>query len=87
MISVAASVSRQTWKANYADEVSARQNLVNFASGGPREDGGSRTAAPGSAIRRAHVAPGSPVPGVGYDLPAGYAMFNGTTSGLPGGGR
>ena len=27
--------------------------------------------------------PGSPVPGVGYDLPAGYAMFNGTSMASP----
>lgn len=86
VISVAAGVSKATWKANYGADVSADQALFPFSSRGPREDGGLKptVSAPGSAISTIPTwEPGSPVAEAGYDLPPGYAMFNGTSMSSP----
>ncbi len=86
VVSVASSISKQTWLANYGSEVSSRQNLHNYSSRGPREDGGLKPniSAPGSAVssvpqwlKQAEVAE------TGYGLPVGYAMFNGTSMASP----
>jgi subtilisin family serine protease len=86
VVSVAASVSKATWLANYGSEVRTSNNLFNFSSRGPREDGGFKPniAAPGSAISTTPLwQPGSPVPQAGYDLPPGYSMLNGTSMAAP----
>ncbi|WIM98811.1 S8 family serine peptidase [Actinoplanes oblitus] len=85
-VSVAASVTRQTWLANYGSVTRKRQQLFPFSSRGPREDGGFKPnlAAPGSAISA--VPTWEPVAGldtVGYHLPIGYAMENGTSMAAP----
>jgi len=86
VVSVAASVSRDTWLANYGSQVRTRNALFNFSSRGPREDGGFKPTitAPGAAIS---TTPGwelgSPVPEAGYALPPGYSMFNGTSMASP----
>ncbi len=85
-VSVAAAVSRDTWLANYGSVVQRRNNVFPFSSRGPREDGGFKPniAAPGSAISTIESwQPGSPVAQAGYSLPAGYAMFNGTSMSSP----
>ena len=86
VVSVAAGISRATWRANYGADVSADQALFNFSARGPREDGGWRPtlSAPGSAISTIPTwKPGQPVAEAGYPLPPGYAMFNGTSMSSP----
>ncbi|SCL19168.1 pre-peptidase C-terminal domain-containing protein [Micromonospora rhizosphaerae] len=86
VVSVAASVSKETWLANYGSEVSKANNLFNFSSRGPREDGGLKPSisAPGSAISSIPMwQAGSPAAEAGYSLPAGYGMFNGTSMAAP----
>ena len=86
VVSVAAGISKATWKANYGADVSADQALFNFSSRGPREDGGLKPtiSAPGSAISTIPTwEPGGPVAEAGYPLPPGYAMFNGTSMSSP----
>jgi subtilisin family serine protease len=86
VVSVAASVSKDTWLANYGSVVRTKNNLFNFSSRGPREDGGFKPniAAPGSAISTTPLwQPGGPVPEAGYQLPPGYSMLNGTSMASP----
>lgn len=86
VVSVGASVSRETWLANYGSTVRASNAMFNFSSRGPREDGGFKPniAAPGAAISTTPLwQPGSPVPEAGYPLPAGYQMMNGTSMASP----
>lgn len=86
VLSVGASISRETWKANYGSDVSFARGMLTFSSGGPREDGGFKPnlTAPGSAISTTPTwQPGGPVAEAGYGLPAGYAMFNGTSMASP----
>jgi subtilisin family serine protease len=85
-VSVGASVSRATWKADYGADVSARQHVFNFSSRGPREDGGLKpdVTAPGAAVSTIPTwQSGQQVPEAGYALPPGYAMFNGTSMASP----
>lgn len=86
VVSVAASISRDTWRANYGSEVRARHSVFPFSSRGPREDGGLKPniTAPGAAISTTPLwLPGSAVPEAGYDLPPGYQMLNGTSMAAP----
>ncbi|HQV82595.1 MAG TPA: S8 family serine peptidase [Ornithinibacter sp.] len=86
VVSVASSVSKQTWLSNYGSVVSTPLTLHNYSSRGPREDGGFKPniMAPGSAVSTVPqwlVQPG--VAETGYTLPVGYAMFNGTSMASP----
>ena len=86
VVSVAASISKDTWLANYGSVVTKKNALFNFSSRGPREDGGVKpnVTAPGSAISTAPTWQlGNPVPEAGYSLPPGYAMLNGTSMASP----
>ncbi|WP_328918964.1 S8 family serine peptidase [Streptomyces jietaisiensis] len=86
VISVGASVSRETWAANYGSAVTTRYAMMPFSSRGPREDGGftPTLTAPGAAINTTQTwLPGSPVPEAGYSLPAGYSMLQGTSMASP----
>jgi hypothetical protein len=86
VISVASSISRQTWLANYGSVTRTPYQLHNFSSRGPREDGGFKPniAAPGSAISTTPLwQPGIPVPEAGYSLPPGYQHINGTSMASP----
>lgn len=86
VVSVAASVSKQTWLANYGSVVRKKQSLFPFSSRGPREDGGFKPsiAAPGSAISTVPQWLKQPdVAETGYTLPIGYAMFQGTSMASP----
>lgn len=84
-VSVGSSISSATWLSNYGSKTAQKQSLHGFSSRGPREDGGFKPniVAPGSAISTTPrwQAPG-PVAGT-YELPAGYAMFNGTSMAAP----
>ncbi|WP_431998497.1 S8 family serine peptidase [Streptomyces fungicidicus] len=86
VISVGASVSRDTWAANYGSVVKKKYAMMPFSSRGPREDGGftPTLTAPGAAINTIQTwMPGAPVAEAGYDLPAGYGMLQGTSMASP----
>ncbi|MEH1015382.1 S8 family serine peptidase [Micromonospora sp. CPCC 206060] len=86
VVSTAASISQDTWLANYGSVVRKPNALFNFSSRGPREDGGFKPniTAPGSAISTAPTwQAGAPVAEAGYPLPPGYAMINGTSMASP----
>ena len=83
--SVGSYITDDTWRSNYGSEVDQADNLHPYSSRGPREDGGFKPqiVAPGSAISTVPVwQAGAPVAGT-YDLPPGYAMFNGTSMASP----
>ncbi|MGX6603676.1 S8 family serine peptidase [Micromonosporaceae bacterium Da 78-11] len=86
VVSVAASISKDTWLANYGSVTRKPLQLFPFSSRGPREDGGFKPniSAPGSAISSIptwELVPG--LPQAGYTLPNGYAMQNGTSMASP----
>ncbi|GGU31192.1 S8 family serine peptidase [Nocardioides albus] len=86
VISVAASVSDDTWLADYGARVPAALDLFPFSSRGPSEDGALKptVTAPGAAVSSIPAwLEGQPVPDAGYELPAGYAMLNGTSMASP----
>ncbi|MFI6682348.1 S8 family serine peptidase [Streptomyces sp. NPDC050485] len=86
VISVGASISKETWAANYGSGVSTDYQMMPFSSRGPREDGGftPTITAPGAAINSTQTwLPGSPVKESGYGLPAGYSMLQGTSMASP----
>ncbi|MCF2130781.1 S8 family serine peptidase [Strepomyces sp. STD 3.1] len=86
VISVGASISRETWAANYGSQVRTKYAMMPFSSRGPREDGGftPTLTAPGAAVNTIQTwMPGAPVPEAGYDLPAGYGMLQGTSMASP----
>ena len=86
VVSVASSISRESWLANYGSVVRTPYELHPFSSRGPREDGGFKPniTAPGSAISTTPVfEPGVPVAEAGYSLPPGYSMLQGTSMAAP----
>ncbi|MFJ2603774.1 S8 family serine peptidase [Streptomyces sp. NPDC087425] len=86
VISVGATISKDTWAANYGSVVASTYAMMPFSSRGPREDGGftPTLSAPGSAINTTQTwLPGGPVAEAGYQLPAGYSMLQGTSMASP----
>ncbi|MCM2414074.1 S8 family serine peptidase [Streptomyces sp. RKAG290] len=86
VISVGASISKETWAANYGSGVTKKYDMLPFSSRGPREDGGftPTLTAPGASINSTQTwLPGSPVKEAGYSLPAGYSMLQGTSMASP----
>ncbi|QOV38295.1 S8 family serine peptidase [Streptomyces ferrugineus] len=86
VISVGATVSKETWAANYGSVVETEYAMMPFSSRGPREDGGftPTLSAPGAAINTIQTwLPGAPVAEAGYSLPAGYGMLQGTSMASP----
>jgi subtilisin family serine protease len=86
VVSVAASISKDTWLANYGSQVRKENALFNFSSRGPREDGGFKPniTAPGSAISTVNTWIKEPdLAEAGYTLPIGLAMLNGTSMAAP----
>ncbi|MDC0765636.1 S8 family serine peptidase [Streptomyces sp. HD] len=86
VISVGASISKETWAANYGSAVEKKYAMMPFSSRGPREDGGftPTLVAPGAAINSIQTwLPGAPVAEAGYPLPAGYGMLQGTSMASP----
>ncbi|MFB6943545.1 S8 family serine peptidase [Streptomyces sp. NPDC060286] len=85
-ISVAASVSSDTWWADYGSKVATKQGIFGFSSRGPAENGAlaPQVSAPGAAISSIPMwLSGEAVPEAGYSLPAGYGMANGTSMAAP----
>ena len=86
VVAVAASISKDTWLANYGSVVRKKLDIMPFSSRGPREDGGFKPniTAPGAAISTIQLwLPGAPVAEAGYGLPPGYAMLQGTSMASP----
>ncbi|MFI0240080.1 S8 family serine peptidase [Streptomyces sp. NPDC016845] len=86
VISVGASISKETWAANYGSKVEKSYAMMPFSSRGPREDGGftPTITAPGASINSTQTwLPGSPAAEAGYSLPAGYSMLQGTSMASP----
>ncbi|MCX4908666.1 S8 family serine peptidase [Streptomyces sp. NBC_00878] len=86
VISVGASISKETWAANYGSAVEKKYAMLPFSSRGPREDGGftPTLTAPGASINTTQTwFPGGPVAEAGYALPAGYSMLQGTSMASP----
>ncbi|MFI7415195.1 S8 family serine peptidase [Streptomyces sp. NPDC049627] len=86
VISVGASISKETWASNYGSVVEKKYAMMPFSSRGPREDGGftPTLVAPGAAINTTQTwLPGAPVAEAGYSLPAGYSMLQGTSMASP----
>ncbi|MES5821072.1 S8 family serine peptidase [Streptomyces sp. RG80] len=86
VISVGASISKETWAANYGSAVSKSYAMMPFSSRGPREDGGftPTLVAPGAAVNTIQTwLPGAPIAEAGYALPAGYGMLQGTSMASP----
>ncbi|MFI5678085.1 S8 family serine peptidase [Streptomyces cellulosae] len=86
VISVGATISKETWAANYGSVVEKKYAMMPFSSRGPREDGGftPTLSAPGAAINTTQTwLPGAPVAEAGYTLPAGYSMLQGTSMASP----
>ncbi|MFJ8231237.1 S8 family serine peptidase [Streptomyces sp. NPDC094448] len=85
-ISVGASISKESWAANYGSLVTKKYQMMPFSSRGPREDGGftPTVTGPGSAIQTTQTwSPGGPVREAGYELPPGYSMIQGTSMSSP----
>ena len=85
VMSVGSYIANATWASNYGSSTTRADNLHPFSSRGPREDGGFKPqiVAPGSAVSTVPTwQPGGSVGGT-YVLPAGYAMFNGTSMASP----
>ncbi|MBV1941726.1 S8 family serine peptidase [Streptomyces sp. BV286] len=86
VISVGASISKETWASNYGSQVSKKYAMLPFSSRGPREDGGftPTLTAPGASINTTQTwFPGGPVAEAGYSLPPGYSMLQGTSMASP----
>ncbi|MFJ4756810.1 S8 family serine peptidase [Streptomyces sp. NPDC088763] len=86
VISVGATISKETWAANYGSAVEKKYAMMPFSSRGPREDGGftPTLSAPGASINTTQTwLPGGPVAEAGYALPAGYSMLQGTSMASP----
>ncbi|MCX4396625.1 S8 family serine peptidase [Streptomyces sp. NBC_00053] len=86
VISVGASISKETWASNYGSNVTKKYDMLPFSSRGPREDGGFAPilTAPGASINTTQTwLPGGPVKESGYSLPAGYSMLQGTSMASP----
>lgn len=85
VMSVGSYITDRTWRSNYGSDSAYADNIHGYSSRGPREDGGFKPQilAPGSAISTVPTwQAGGPVAGT-YSLPAGYAMFNGTSMASP----
>ncbi len=86
VVSVGASVTRETWWSNYGSAVAFKDGVFPFSSRGPREDGGLKPdiTAPGSAVSTTpRWMPSASVAQTGYTLPTGYSHLNGTSMAAP----
>ncbi|MET8676307.1 S8 family serine peptidase [Streptomyces sp. NPDC004647] len=86
VLSVGATVSKDTWAANYGSQVKRKYSMMPFSSRGPREDGGftPTISAPGASVNTIQTwVAGQPVAEAGYELPPGYGMLQGTSMASP----
>jgi subtilisin family serine protease len=90
VMSVGSYITDATWRSNYGSDSAYVDNIHNYSSRGPREDGGFKPEiiAPGAAVSTVPTwqgpfqVPTGPAPGA-YTLPPGYDMFNGTSMASP----
>jgi subtilisin family serine protease len=90
VMSVGSYITDATWRSNYGSNSAYVDNIHNYSSRGPREDGGFKPEiiAPGAAVSTVPTwqgpfqVPTGPAPGA-YTLPPGYDMFNGTSMASP----
>ena len=90
VVSVASSVSKETWLSNYGSVVTTPLTLHNYSSRGPREDGGFKpnVMAPGSAVSSVPQWLKQPdVAETGYTLPDRLRDVQRHLDGLPAGRR
>ena len=83
VMSVGASITRDTYLADYGADPIYADNMLYFSSRGPREDGGFKPniVAPGAAVSSTPMWQGGS--GLPYSLPPGYSLFNGTSMAAP----
>lgn len=86
VVSVGASVHKDTWLANFGAEMTGKtEGLFTFSSRGPAEDGSLKPnlVAPGSAVSSIPMwMEGLPIPDT-YPLPPGYGTYAGTSMAAP----
>ncbi|WP_371572447.1 S8 family serine peptidase [Streptomyces sp. NBC_01314] len=85
-VSVGATVSRDTWAADYGSAVEKKNNLFTFSSRGPREDGGftPTLSAPGASVNATPTwQPSVTTAEAGWSLPPGYSTHYGTSAASP----
>ncbi|MGY1496840.1 S8 family serine peptidase [Streptomyces sp. QTS52] len=85
-VSVGATVSRETWAADYGSVVTRKNNLFTFSSRGPREDGGftPTLSAPGASVNATPTwQPSVTTAEAGWSLPPGYSTHYGTSAASP----
>lgn len=86
VVSVGASISRETWAANYGSEVDFDYGMLPFSAAGPSASGDFKptVSGPGASVNAIPTwQEGNPVPEAGYDLPPGYGMLQGTSMSSP----
>ena len=83
VMSVAASLTKETLLNNYGNVGAVDEQVFLFSSRGPREDGGFKPniAAPGAAVST--TPKWQPQQCLAYACPPGYGMFNGTSMAAP----
>jgi subtilisin family serine protease len=83
VMSVGASVTKDTWYSNYGVDAVRNEGLFTFSSRGPTEAGGFKPniVAPGAAVST--IPAWQPIQQSPYALPPGYAMGNGTSMAAP----
>jgi subtilisin family serine protease len=83
VMGIGASITKQTYLADYGINKSYQDSLLYFSSRGPREDGGfqPRIVAPGAAISSIPMWQNQGC--LASTCPVGYALFNGTSMAAP----
>lgn len=83
VMSIGASVTKETWYSNYGYDAAKIDDLFPFSSRGPTEAGGFKPdiVAPGCAI--SSIPAWQPIFSYVYSLPAGYGLMNGTSMAAP----
>jgi hypothetical protein len=83
VMGMGAYVTSETYHQDYGTPMPYTDNLHLFSSRGPREDGGFAPSlvAPGAAISA--IPMWQQIPGIGYSLPPGYTLMNGTSMASP----
>ncbi|MEV0218904.1 S8 family serine peptidase [Streptomyces sp. NPDC050704] len=86
VVSVGATVSKETWAADYGSAVEKQNNLFTFSSRGPREDGGFTPilSAPGASVNATPTwQPAVTTAEAVWSLPPGYSTHYGTSAASP----
>jgi subtilisin family serine protease len=87
VVSVGSYITDATWRSNYGSNSAYVDNIHNYSSRGPREDGGLKPniIAPGSAVSTVPTWQTAAIHGgcIPYTCEIGYAMFNGTSMASP----